>query len=81
MPAKKTAKAEPVEAVEAAEAVETAEPVETAELVTYKVAAGKAITTLLGIKSGGDPIAAAHLAGGAASLDALIGGGHVVESA
>jgi len=72
MPAKKTAKAEPVE---------TAKPVETAELVTYEVAAGKAITTLLGIKVGGDPIAAAHLAGGSASLDALIGGGHVVESA
>jgi hypothetical protein len=67
-------------AVKAAEPVELVEPVE-AELVTYEVAAGKAVTTLLGIKSGGDPIAAAHLAGGAASLDALIGGGHVVESA
>ena len=64
MPAKKTAKAEAVEAVE-----------------TYEVAAGKAITTLLGIKSDGDPIAAAHLAGGSTSLDVLIGGGHVVESA
>ena len=69
MPAKKTTKAEAVEAVE------------TADLVTYEVAAGKAITTLLGIKSDGDPIAAAHLAGGSTSLDVLIADGHVVESA